>query len=415
MFLVRVVDLLAFDLTLSRQRKVAAPQLLRQIVALILYFVLAAAVMSNILEKSLTAWLTTGTILAAVIGLALQETLGNLFSGIALHMEGGFEVGDVVHSGDFMGVVEQVSWRATRIRGYDSQLIVLPNSVLARDRLEVFPRNNLNARVLKIGVDYNVAPATVIGILMQAASHIDGVARDVPVVARIGGFADSAVTYDVKYFTRDYSLRERIDADIRKAVWYALRRNDISFATPVRAYQQYTPPQTATHDLSRAEVLDLLRGVRLLSVLSAPALEELAAAAQVHFYSKGEAILRHGAAGDSMFAVHSGNVSIRIADDSPQGWHEVAQLGPSSVFGEMALLTGEARTADVVAVSDVIAVEIGKASLQPILQNHPELAGALTANVMTRRDHLESVRDDLESGDEEEQTVLSRVRMWFGL
>jgi len=414
LFIVRLIDTLTFDLALSRRRNVAAPELLRQIVGLILYFVIFAAVSTNILERSFTTWLTTGTIVAAVIGLALQETLGNLFSGIALHMEGGFEVGDVVHSGDYTGKVEQVSWRATRIRGFDSQLIVLPNSVLARDRLEVFPLNNLNGRVLKIGVDYNVAPATVIGILMQAASHIDGVARDVPVVARIGAFADSSVVYDLKYYTRDYFRRESIDAEVRKAVWYALRRNDISFATPVRAYQQYMPPQTVTHELSRAEVLDLLRGVRLLSVLPAAAIEEITSAAMVHFYSKGEAILRHGAAGDSMFAVHSGNVSIRIADDSPQAWHEVAQLGPSSVFGEMALLTGEARTADVVAVTDVIAVEIGKSSLQPVLQSHPELAGALTANVMARRDHLESVRENLADADEEE-SVLSRIRTYFGL
>jgi len=399
---------------MSNKRNVIAPQLLRQITSLLLYFVLFAVVMSKVLEQSVTAWLTTGTILAAVIGLALQDTLGNLFSGIALHLEGGFEVGDVLHSGDFVGVVEQVSWRATRIRGFNNQLIVLPNSVIARERLEVFPRNNFNGRVLQVGVDYNVPPATVVGILMQAASHIDGVARDVPVIARVASFADSAVVYEVKYYARDYSLRDRIDADVRKAVWYALRRNDISFATPIRAYQQYTPPVATGHQISGGEVLELLRGVQLLSPLSEKAHEEIANAAQVHFYSKGEAILRHGTAGDSMFVVHSGNVSVRITDDSPQGWQEVTQLGPHSVFGEMALLTGEARTADVVATNDVIAVEIGKKSLQPIVQSHPELAEALTAKVMSRRDHLEAVRDGLDAG-EEEKTILSRVKAYFGL
>src|SRR5207249_7640834 len=120
-----------------------------------------------------------------------------------------------------------------------SDLVVLPNSVIARERLEIFPKSNMNGRVLQIGVDYNIQPATVLAILMQAASHIDGVAREVPVIARVGAFSDSAVVYEIKYFMRDYSLRDRIDADIRKAVWYALRRNDISFATPIRAYQQY--------------------------------------------------------------------------------------------------------------------------------------------------------------------------------
>ena len=72
-----------------------------------------------------------------------------------------------------------------------------------------------------------------------------------------------------------------------------------------------------------------------------------------------------------MFVVHSGTISVRLADDSPKGWHEVAQLGPGTVFGEMALLTGETRTADVVALTDVTALEIGKDSLQPILHGPP--------------------------------------------
>src|SRR5207248_7894286 len=190
-----------------------------------LYLILFAYSVSGVFHYNVRAFLTTGTVLAAVVGLAMQDTLGNLFSGIALHMEGGVEVGDVLHSGDYIGVVEGVTWRATRIRGFANQLVVLPNSVIARERLEIFPRSNMNGRVLQIGVDYNIQPATVLAILMQAASHIDGVAREIPVIARARGFSHSAVVYDIKYFTRDYALRDRIDADIRKAVWYALRRN----------------------------------------------------------------------------------------------------------------------------------------------------------------------------------------------
>src|SRR5581483_11431139 len=109
--------------------------------------------------------------------------------------------------------VEGITWRATRVRGYDNQRLVFPNSMIARDRLEVFPRNNLNARKLQVGIDYNVAPATVIGILTQVAAHVDGVAREMPAIARVGGFGDSSVTYEIKYYTRDYSARDRIDAD----------------------------------------------------------------------------------------------------------------------------------------------------------------------------------------------------------
>ena len=134
---------------------------------------------------------------------------------------------------------------------------------------------------------------------------------------------------------------------------------------------------------------------------------------KVHFYSKGEAILRHGTVGDSMFVIHSGSVTVRLPDDSLTGWHQVAQLGPGTFFGEMALLTGEVRTADVVAVTDVVALELGKASLQPILGSHPDLAGAISHQIMQRREHLDSIKGD--TPEEVELTLMSRIRSYFGL
>ena len=130
-------------------------------------------------------------------------------------------------------------------------------------------------------------------------------------------------------------------------------------------------------------------------------------------YAKGETIIRRGAAGDSMFVVHSGNVAVRVSDPDETGAYEVAQLGQGAVFGEMALLTGERRTADVIALDDVVALEIGKESLQPVLQQHPDLVKAISSQVMQRRDHLDSLRQEDE--EEEELTLLSKIRSYFGL
>ena len=413
--IVRVIDAIVFDLIMSRRRGVSAPPLLRDLTSIALYVVFFVTALSTILNFDIRTALAGGTVVAAVLALAAQETLGNLFAGIALHLEDSFEVGDVIKSGDYIGTVETVSWRATRIRTFNNDVAILPNSVIARDRLEVHPRGNFNGRVLSVGIDWHVPPAVAIDILAKAAAHVEGVSREMPCFARVAAFGDSSVTYDVKYFVRDYSQRDRIDADIRKALWYAMRRNNVAVPFPIRSYQPYTPPESkAHHDVPRPEVLELLREVELLSPLSEEAHEELADASKVHFYSKGEAILRHGSAGDSMFIVHDGRVSVRVPDeDGTDHVHEVAQLGDGSVFGEMALLTGEARAADVVALSDTTAIEIGKDALQPILHQHPELAAALSHNVMQRRRDLDSVRAG--AAAEEETTVLSRIRDYFGL
>lgn len=412
-FAVRLVDSLVFDLVLSRRRNVVAPQLLRGIVAIVLYLVLFIAAFTSIFPSVNVKDVLFGTtIIAAVVALALQDTLGNLFSGIALHMEDTFEIGDVLHSGEHIGIVEGVSWRATSIRGFNNQTIVLPNSIIARERLEIYPRQNLNGRVLQFGIDYHVAPAAVIGILTQAASHVDGIAREMPCIARVAGFADSGVTYEVKYYTRDYSGRDRIDADIRKAVWYALKRNDIPFAFPIRMQQAYALPQLQTQ-ISPDEIFARLMDVDVLSPLSHQAHQTLASATRVHFFSRGETILRRGGLGESMFVVHSGAVGIRLDDPEATGWQQVAKLGPGSVFGEMALLTGEVRTADVVALDDVVALEIGKDSLQPILHGHPELAQAISRKVMERRQELLTVLDH--DREKEELSLISRIKSYFGV
>lgn len=411
-FAVRFIDTFIFDVLFGRRRNVVAPQLLRGIISIFLYIVLFATAFASVFKFDVRGFLTGGTIVAAVVALAAQDTLGNLFSGIAMHMEDTYEVGDVIRSGELMGVVEGVSWRATKLRGYDNQIIVLPNSVISRDRLEVFPRDSLNGRKLQFGIDYHIAPATVIGILTQAAAYVEGVARELPTLARVAGFGDSAVTYEIKYYMRDFSMRDRIDAEIRKAVWYALRRNDVPFAYPVRVHQDYTPPK-ALHEVTPEEIADRLREVEMLSPLPHEAFHTLAAAAKVHFYSKGEAIINRGTLGESMFVVHSGSVTVRLPDTDTTGWQQIAQLGPGSVFGEMALLTGEVRTADVVAASDVVALEMGKDSLQPVLSGHPDLAQAISHKVMERREHLEMLQAaDVE---QEELTLMSRIKSYFGI
>jgi small-conductance mechanosensitive channel len=404
-FVVRFLDYVAFDL-MSRRRNLRAPVLLREIVTIVAFAVLLTWAISAIFDAKVTAFLAGGTVVAAVLGLALQETLGNLFAGIALHLEDSFEVGDVIRTGDQLGIVEATRWRGTRIRTFQNSIVIVPNSMLARERLEIFPRNNLNARVLQIGIDYNVPPATALSVLTQAASHVDGVSSQVPAFARVGGFGDSSVLYEIKYHMTDYSQRDRIDADIRKAVWYALKRNHLPIPFPIRTHVRYQPPaQHREPDVD--EIGQRLAGIDILSPLTPEAHASIAAVARIHTFGKGETIIREGGAGSSMFVVHEGTVSVLVAEN------EIARLGEGDVFGEMALLTGENRAADVVALTDVVAIEITKDALQPVLHAHPELADAISAKVSERRGSLDSLRNA--SNDEAQRTILSRIRTYFGL
>lgn len=411
--LVRLIDSLVFDFVFSRRRHVQAPQLLREIFAIVLYVVFFAWAATVIFEFSFTGFLATGSVLAVVLGFALQDTLGNLFAGLSLHLDGSFAVGDVIRSGEHIGVVEGIRWRGTRIRTFENNIVTLPNAILARDRLEIFPLGNLNARMLIVGIDYHVAPAEAIVVLQQAAANVEGVAREIPCLARVGAFGDSAMQYEIKYWTRDYSRRDTIDADIRRAVWYALHRSGMTIPYPIRSVQPYRAPARQDHQLSNEEILELLNAVEIFTPLSDEAHQSIAASGQVRFYPQGETILRRGDKGNSMFVIHQGTVSIRIPDVDSRELKEVTSLQAGMFFGEMSVLTGQERSAYAVAVSDVVLIEIGKKAFEPILHDHPELAAAISAKVVERRSSLDSFRASIR--DDQQTTMLEKVRSYFGI
>ncbi len=412
--LVRLIDWLVFDFAFSRRRHVQAPQLLREIFAIVLYIVFFIWAASVIFEKfSFTGFLATGSLLAVVLGFALQDTLGNLFAGLSLHLDGSFVIGDVIRSGDHIGVVEGIRWRGTRIRTFANNIVTLPNAILARDRLEIFPLGNLNARIVIVGMDYHVAPAAAIDVLQRAAANVEGVAREIPCLARVGAFGESAVQYEIKYWTRDYSRRDTIDSDIRRAVWYAMHRNGLAIPYPIRSVQPYRPPVRKDHQLSSEQILARLDAVEIFTPLSDGAHQSMAGSSHVHFYPRGETILRRGDDGRSMFVIHEGTVSIRIPDGESRELKEVASLQAGMFFGEMSVLTGQSRSAYAVAVTDVVLIEIGKEALEPILRDHPELASSISAKVVERRSSLDSFRASIR--DDQETSMLEKIRSYFGI
>ena len=173
----RLLDFVLFDVGFRLRRGTPAPELLRQLVSLLVFGLLLGILFKIELSVSLPALLTTSAIITAVLGLALQETLGNLFSGIALAMERTVQVGDMVRAGETIGLVEQLSWRAIKVRTMEGNALLIPNTVASRDRLEVFRRGSVPmARTMKVGLEYDLPPAPARAALEAAAADVRGVA-----------------------------------------------------------------------------------------------------------------------------------------------------------------------------------------------------------------------------------------------
>ena len=142
------------------------PERFPNIVQDTLVIALFALVATLILRDRVMATTAVG---AVVIGLALQDTLGNLFAGLAIQIEKPFRVGDWVTIGGQDGMVSEITWRATKMRTKAGNFVVVPNSMLAKDTIINYcePTRSLRLQV-EVGASYEVPPNVVKAVIREA-------------------------------------------------------------------------------------------------------------------------------------------------------------------------------------------------------------------------------------------------------
>jgi len=375
LLVLRLADLILVGRLLGEQLGVQISVIARHLAVVIL---LAATILLVLAayQVPITPLIATSAVGSAIIGLALQDVLGNVIAGVAMQAERPFKVGDWVRIGDLEGRVIEMNWRATRLATLDDDHVILPNSTVARERIRNYNAPTpVEARHLRVGVEYGVAPSVVKSVLMQAAQGAYGVlARPAPKV-RLVNYGDFAITYDIKFWLDRFAERDDIEDSVMTRVWYLLRRNGIAIPFPIRdVYQHEIVPVVPKPRLcpGSKEVTDILHGVELLQPLGEEDLNTLSRRLKVALYTAGEVLMHQNEPGDSFVVIASGTVSVRVNDI------EVARLRDRSHFGEMSLLTGQPRSATVVALTDTLALIIGRDSFESILKANPEVTERLS-------------------------------------
>jgi small-conductance mechanosensitive channel/CRP-like cAMP-binding protein len=413
----RLLDYIFFEVAFRLRRKVAAPALLRQIVGLLVFGIAVAILFRLVLDVKLTGVLATSAILSVVIGLALQDTLGNLFSGLALHLEKSIQVGDMVRWGEIFGTVEELSWRAIKVRTMEGNVLLIPNSIASRERLEVFPRPGRPiARTLHVELEYDLPPARGREALEAAARDIPGVATYPEPTAYLKDFKDWGILYELRYWLEDYARFLDVDSQIHERVWYRLDRETIRIAYPVIRQYRYDAGVLARPS-RRSAIEAAIESVDLFTLLSGEARGRLADGAAERRFAAGEMIVREGDRGSSMFIVESGRLGVSAHGSVGQS-QRLAVLDPGSAFGEISLLTGEPRTATVRALTEATLLEIDKTTLSPILRENPSICGMLELTMQERKkraaDVLEAARGETER-TEDRTPLRQRIARFFGV
>src|ERR1700681_1407725 len=275
---VRALSSLIFDLVFRIRRGYEAPTLIRNIFSLVGFTILFVLTFNRIFpEINLGALFTTSAIFGVIIGLALQDTLGNFFAGISLHADRPFQVGDVIVVGPLKhtGVIESITWRAIKIRTFQNHIVLVSNSNAAKEAIEVSPRDNLNARLVFFATLYTDSPAKTIHVVRESVRDADNVSEKITPIVRIRNLGDSAIEWEIKYWVADYARYNDTDALVRQRVWYALRRNGLTFASPTLTL--HTERKAVTRPTTAEEqIADRFSAVDVFSPLSSEELKQLA-------------------------------------------------------------------------------------------------------------------------------------------
>jgi len=419
-----LAGLLVFRLLLPRLR-IAIPRIVQDIVVAVICVVAVFGTASRA-GLDLSGIVATGAVLTGVIGLALQDLLGNVFGGLGLQLDHTIRVGDWIRVQEVTGRVVELRWRSTSIETRSWETVIIPNSVLTRSQVTVLGRRSGEARrwrrQLTFNVDFRFAPSQVIDSVLKAvrAQPIDNVASEPQPDCVLLELGDSSARYAVRYWLTDLAHDVPTDSVVQTRIYYALRRAEIPLSMPAHAVfltqdspERQQDKREADHD---RRVFALSR-IGLFRDLSEVERAELAAGLHYAPFARGEVLTRQGADAHHLYVICSGTVSVRAGAAHME--HEIAQLASGEFFGEMSLLTGAPRSATVVALTEVECYRLDAEAFRRLLEQRADMAEKVAGALAERRTGLLANRDKLSDGralgDITQRDLLDKIRAFFSL
>jgi small-conductance mechanosensitive channel len=354
---------------------------------------------------------TTSAVSAVVLGFALQDTLGNAFAGLAIQSEKPFHVGQWVRIGDYDGRVAEVTWRATKLRTKAGNFVILPNNVVGKEAIVNYSEPSAPLRLeVEVGATYLVPPSQVKAAMMEALRHSSRVLTAPAPEVLLVAFDASAINYRARFWVSDFAQDELARDEVRTAIYYSFQRHNIEIPWPIQVeYSRPLEVQDVNKKLEEEE--QLLASVDLFASLAPEVRSQIARAAPMAVYGSGETIVKEGELGQSMFIIVSGAVRVVVGAQR----EEVARIDRGGYFGEMSLLTGEPRSATVLASGDVAVVEIDAELFRRIGAIHPEAIEKIGMAAMVRRAGLDEVKAAAQTTTVEGTTFMTRMKKFLRL
>jgi small-conductance mechanosensitive channel len=332
--------------------------------------------------------MATSAVGAVIMGFALQDTLGNFFAGLALQIDRPFKPGHWIEVGPFQGRVKEITWRATKIQTKAGNFVVVPNNVVGKEAITNYSEPEAPTRLfVEVGAGYQHPPNVVRDAMIAAMGRCPRVLAEPRPDVVMMDFGASALIFHARFWVSDFSQDTRAKDEVRTAIYYEFNRRQIEIPYPIQVEQsrEEVPRDTAER---REQFARAVAAVPVFAALPPDGQVAIALAGVERLYARGETIVTEGESGDSLFVVLAGAVVVTVGTDR----REVAVTEAGGYFGEMSLLTGEHRTANVTARQDTTVLEIPSAAFATYVRANPEVLEAIAAAATVRRRELDDVK-----------------------
>ena len=379
-------------------------------------------VLNFVFGQELSGILLTSTVASAIIGFSIQDTLSNLFAGIALQIESPFAIDDWVEIGGHEGQILSQNWRTLMLLTRENHRVSLTNQFVASDKIVNYSRpSKRQIQIFYIGLHYKHPPNFVKQVMIDFLNSVDECEYDPENPPFVAGFDEYAINYGLRFWIKDYADVIKVRDLVHTRLWYIFKREGIQIPYPI-AYeiQQELPPHIVeAENKPEFDIPELLRTFDLLQKLDENQIEQLATSAKMQYYSADETLVKEGQSGDSMYLITRGTIDVSIKGNLNQDIH-VQQKSAGDFFGEMSLLTGEPRSATIKAASDVYAIVLKKDAFTSVLMEDPSILTILLDELESQRQNIETSR--LSQSNQAQAASISardllmgRIRDYLGL
>ncbi|MBW9113909.1 mechanosensitive ion channel [Rhizobium cauense] len=357
-------------------------RLIQDLLVAMVYLGVLLSVMAFVFGVPIGTILATSGVFAIILGLALQNTLGDVFSGVALTLGRPYTIGDWILLPDGTeGRVVASNWRSTYLLTGAQNLVVMPNSVLAKQGLtNVSKPDEAHQLVLGVRIVPTHNPAFLLRVMLDALSSCNSIVQEPPSNVSLMGIDAAAV--DLQLYFRVTSLAQRSAArnEVIDLIYRHCNANGLSLATPLGSQIS----QASEIAAPKVSALTLLRSMLLFSGLSEEEIKLIAAGATEKKLAPGEELLPKGSISNKLLVIREG-----VALRRDQG-EIIARLAPGDALGAWGIFAGQSEKSQSVTLTPVTIYEIERAVFDDLVASRPHLADELVRRLHLHGSHAEA-------------------------